>query len=73
LGKLRQLSGRQVCDILKRFGFVRVRQTGSHIIMRLQTPGAALSLPVPDHKELRRGTLRTIIRQSGLPKEEFES
>jgi len=31
------------------------------------------TVPVPDHKELRMGTLRSIIRQSGLPRSEFET
>lgn len=31
-----------------------------------------VTVPVPDHKELAVGTLRSIIRQSGLPKSEFE-
>jgi predicted RNA binding protein YcfA (HicA-like mRNA interferase family) len=31
------------------------------------------TVPVPDHKELKVGTLRSIIRQSGVPRDEFES
>jgi predicted RNA binding protein YcfA (HicA-like mRNA interferase family) len=48
--------------------FVR-RQEGSHIILRRNEPFA--QLVVPDHKELDRGTLRAIIRQSGLTVESF--
>ncbi len=34
--------------------------------------GGTTTVPVPDHKELRKGTLRSIIRQSGVPRSEFE-
>jgi predicted RNA binding protein YcfA (HicA-like mRNA interferase family) len=73
LGKLRVLSGREVCAILERHGFAQVRQRGSHIIMQRATDGSTTTVPVPDHKEVRTGTLRSIIRQSGVPRAEFES
>jgi predicted RNA binding protein YcfA (HicA-like mRNA interferase family) len=67
------LSGREVCAILERHGFVRVRQRGSHIAMQRATDGGTTTVPVPDHKEVRIGTLQSIIRQSGVPRAEFES
>jgi predicted RNA binding protein YcfA (HicA-like mRNA interferase family) len=73
LGKLRILSGKQVCDILSRNGFVEVRQRGSHIVMQKQLPNTTITVPVPNHSELRTGTLQSIIRQSGISKSEFES
>jgi len=73
VGKLRALSGQDVCAILEKHGFVRVRQRGSHIIMQRVTPAGTTTVPVPDHKTLRIGTLRSIIRQSGLPRSEFEA
>ena len=73
MGKLRVLSGRQVCNILKRHGFVMVRQRGSHVIMQRQLPDTTVTVPVPDHSELRIGTLQSIVRQSGLPRTEFET
>jgi predicted RNA binding protein YcfA (HicA-like mRNA interferase family) len=72
LGKLRVLSGQQVCRILAENGFVEVRQKGSHIIMQLQTDETTVTVPVPNHSELRTGTLKSIIRQSALPRELFE-
>jgi predicted RNA binding protein YcfA (HicA-like mRNA interferase family) len=48
-------------------------QRGSHIVMQLKTPGGTITVPIPDHKELRLGTLRSIIRQSNLPVSAFES
>ena len=73
MGKLRILSGKDVCSILKRHGFVEVRKRGSHVVMqRANDDGDTITVPVPDHKELKMGTLRSIIRQSGVPRSEFE-
>jgi predicted RNA binding protein YcfA (HicA-like mRNA interferase family) len=73
LGKLRVLSGKQVCNILSQHGFVEVRQRGSHIVMQKHLPNTTITVPVPNHSELRAGTLQSIIRQSGVSKSEFES
>jgi predicted RNA binding protein YcfA (HicA-like mRNA interferase family) len=72
LGKLRVLSGRDVCQILAQHGFMQVRQRGSHIVMQKKTDDSTVTVPVPDHKELRLGTLQSIIRQSGLTRSLFE-
>nr|WP_258003934.1 type II toxin-antitoxin system HicA family toxin [Fischerella thermalis] len=72
LAKLRVLSGHEVCQILEEHGFVKVRQRGSHIVMQQQTEDSTITVPVPDHEEIRIGTLRSIIRQSGLPRTLFE-
>jgi len=73
LGKLRILSGRQVCEILEAQGFSSVRQRGSHIVMQKRADRTTTTVPVPDHQELKIGTLASIIRQSGLPRTLFES
>lgn len=73
MGKLRILSGKQVCDILEKHGFIQVRQRGSHIVMQKRLPDTTITVPVPNHSELRIGTLQSIIRQSSLNKSEFES
>lgn len=70
--ELRVLSGREICRILEAHGFIQVRQRGSHIIMQRQDGAGTTTVPVPDHDDLRRGTLRSIIRQSGLPRPLFE-
>ena len=72
MGKLRVLSGREVCRILQLHGFVEVRQRGSHIVMQRRTDAGSITVPVPDHRELAIGTLLSIIRQSGIPRAEFE-
>jgi len=59
--------------ILARHGFVEVRRRGSHIVMQKKVPQSTITVPVPDHDEIRIGTLQSIIRQSGLPRAEFES
>lgn len=71
--KLEVLSGREVCRILQKYGFQEIRKRGSHIVMQKQIKGGTITVPVPDHKEIKRGTLMSIIRQSGIPKEEFET
>jgi predicted RNA binding protein YcfA (HicA-like mRNA interferase family) len=73
LGKLRVLSGKEVCDILARNGFSEVRQRGSHIVMQKKLPDTTATVPVPNHAEIRIGTLQSIIRQSGISRSEFES
>lgn len=72
MGRLRVLSGREVCRILARHGYVQVRQRGSHIVMQLRLEWTTITVPVPDHRELRIGTLNSIIQQSGLPRAAFE-
>jgi predicted RNA binding protein YcfA (HicA-like mRNA interferase family) len=69
---LRVLSGKEVCAILQRHGFVDVGWRGSHIAMQRRLVDGTTTVPVPDHKELRIGTLQSIIRQSGLPRSDFE-
>jgi predicted RNA binding protein YcfA (HicA-like mRNA interferase family) len=73
LGKFRVLSGKEICQILSNYGFREVRRRGSHILMQKILPGSTITIPVPDHRNLKIGTLRSIIRQSGIPKGEFES
>ena len=63
------LSGQELIRILTRIGFVAQRQRGSHIILRRESPFARVS--VPDHKALRVGTLRTILREAGLSIEQL--
>ena len=70
MGKLRVLSGSEVCAILGRHGFVEVRRR-RHIVMQRQDDDGTTTVPVPDHKELRIGTLRAIIRTVEITVDEF--
>jgi len=63
------LSGRDVRRALERAGFVFRRQSGSHMILRRDNPYSRVV--VPDHKEIRQGTLRRIIADAGLTVDEF--
>jgi len=63
------IGGREAVRVFERFGWQIARQRGSHIIMTRE--GATVTLSVPDHKELDRGTLRNLIRAAGLTVEEF--
>ena len=67
------LSGSEVCRILVQHGYEEVRQRGSHIIMQKKTEASTITIPVPNHKELRAGTLMSIIRQSRLDRTIFET
>lgn len=63
------LSGREVRSALERAGFIFRRQTGSHMIFRRDEPYARIV--IPDHKQIRLGTLRRIIADAGLTVEQF--
>jgi predicted RNA binding protein YcfA (HicA-like mRNA interferase family) len=63
------LSGRDVRAALERAGFIFRRQTGSHMILRRDQPYARAV--VPDHKQVRSGTLRRIIADAGFTLEQF--
>jgi predicted RNA binding protein YcfA (HicA-like mRNA interferase family) len=63
------LSGRQVRAALERAGFVFRRQAGSHMILRRDDPYARVV--VPDHAQVRQGTLRRIIADAGLTVDQF--
>ena len=71
--KLRILSGTELCTILEKFGFKEMRRRGSHIVMQKIADNKTITVPVPNHKELKKGTLMSIIRQSGISKKEFET
>jgi predicted RNA binding protein YcfA (HicA-like mRNA interferase family) len=63
------LSGRDVVKAFTKAGWQMVRQRGSHMI--LVKEGHTATLSVPDHREIAKGTLRSLIRSSGLTVEEF--
>ena len=65
------ISGRDAVAALRRCGYEAVRQKGSHIRLRHPAGGIHAPVTVPDHKELKSGTLRAIIRDAGLSVDEF--
>jgi predicted RNA binding protein YcfA (HicA-like mRNA interferase family) len=66
---LPKLNGRSIVKVFGRDGWQLVRQKGSHMI--LSKEGSWATLSVPDHREVAPGTLRSLIRASGLTPEEF--
>ena len=69
--KLPIISGVEVVKMLGKFGFSVTRQSGSHIILIKEVLEGKRTVVVPKHRELAKGTLLSIISQSGLSKEEF--
>ncbi|MSU58177.1 MAG: type II toxin-antitoxin system HicA family toxin [Pedosphaera sp.] len=63
----RDVSGVEAARALKRLGFIPLRQTGSHLILRKDNR----TVVVPQHKPLKPGTLKGVIEQAGLTLEQF--
>lgn len=66
--RLPRISGEAAIRVLEQLGFQRVRQRGSHVVLRRGTSGCV----IPMHKELAVGTLRGALRQAGVTLEEFQ-
>lgn len=63
------LSGRDVVRVFESLGWQVSRQSGSHIVMLKE--GEMATLSIPDHREVAKGTLRSLIRAAGLTLAEF--
>ena len=63
------LSGRKAVRVFENLGWQTARQRGSHIIM--VKDGEIATLSIPDHKEIAKGTLRSLIRTAGITVDEF--
>ncbi len=69
MGRLANISGREAAKAFQKAGWQVMGQVGSHLV--LVKPGIRVNLSIPQHKELSVGTLRALIRNSGLTVEEF--
>ncbi len=70
--KLKKTSGIECIKILcNKFGFQAVRQRGSHVVLRKETPNGPIGTVVPRHKELKISTLKDILSQAKITEEEF--
>ena len=70
--KLPIVSGKEIIKALSKIGFKYVRTKGSHVILNKQDEEKGkITVPIPLHKELAKGTLRSIMRQTGLDLEEL--
>ena len=63
------LKSREVVKTFKKLGWEVARQRGSHIILTKE--GHIATLSVPNHPEVARGTLRSLLARSGITLEEF--
>ena len=69
--KLERISGEKAIKRLEKLGFHQVRQRGSHVVLKKETPQGAVGCVVPLHSELAEGTLRGILKQAHVTVEEF--
>ncbi|MBI3885723.1 MAG: type II toxin-antitoxin system HicA family toxin [Opitutae bacterium] len=69
MSRLPQVSGAELVRALQNLGFVVKRQQGSHSILRRTDPFA--QTVVPNHRQIDRGTLRAILRQTGVAVEDL--
>ncbi len=70
--RLPQISGKELIKILNKFGFVVVRQRGSHVRLEKITLEEVIRITVPVHNQLKRGTLNQIIKDCRINEEELE-
>ena len=69
---LKKISGKDCVKVLcNKFGFTVARQRGSHIVLRKETPEDAVGTVVPNHKELKVGTLKGLLELAKVDEEEF--
>jgi predicted RNA binding protein YcfA (HicA-like mRNA interferase family) len=71
MSDLRGVSGAEAIKALERLGFIRVRQRGSHVILKKSTPVGDVGCVVPLHKQLKVGTLHGILKLAKVEVEEF--
>jgi predicted RNA binding protein YcfA (HicA-like mRNA interferase family) len=69
--RLPALSYLEIIRALRKRGFLVVRQRGGHIRLQKETAEGPIKLTLPEHKPVKRGTLRRVIRDAGLTVEEF--
>jgi len=73
LSNLKKISGKECIKILcNKFGFKIVRQKGSHVVLKKQTSTGFVGTVVPKHKELKIGTLKSILELAKIKEEDFE-
>ena len=58
------LSGRELVKIFKKLGYEKISQKGSHVKVKNYETGSVVI--IPDHKELDRWTLKTILKQAEI-------
>ena len=69
--KLPIFSGSDVVKAQIKIGFIHIRTSGSHVILKKEDAQGTKTIPIPLHPELAKGTLLSIIHKSGLTREDF--
>jgi predicted RNA binding protein YcfA (HicA-like mRNA interferase family) len=69
--KMPRISSKEAIRALERLGFDQVRQTGSHVVMKKESEDGEIGCVVPLHRELKIGTLSSILKQAQISIEEF--
>lgn len=65
------ISGRNLIKILKTYGYEKISQQGSHIKIKNYDSGSVII--IPDHKEIDRWTLKTILKQADIAEQDFNA
>lgn len=71
--KLPILSGKEIIKVLNKFGYIEIRQKGSHVILKKFIESKEIGCVVPLHKEVAVGTLKGILKQANISPAEFIS
>lgn len=69
--KLPVISGKDAVKAFEKLGYVKVRQTGSHIRMKHESDHSKKPLTIPNHKVIGKGLLRKLLRDAEITPEEF--
>ncbi|MBI5243122.1 MAG: type II toxin-antitoxin system HicA family toxin [Elusimicrobia bacterium] len=68
---LPSISAKEAIRVFCKTGFTRVRQSGSHVVLQKRLGHTTVTLVIPNHPELAKGTLRAVIRKAGMSIDEF--
>jgi predicted RNA binding protein YcfA (HicA-like mRNA interferase family) len=71
MSKLPVVSGGETIRVLMRIGYEVVRKKGSHVRLRCADDSSRGPVTVPDHRTLKPGTLRAILRDAKLSVDEY--
>jgi len=71
MSKLPDVSGTELVKALQKVGFIILRQKGSHVSMEQIDSAGQWRTIVPMHREIARGTLHDILKQTGLTRDEL--
>ena len=68
---MKKLSGHEMIKVLSHFGFEAIRQSGSHVVLKNPESEPVIGCVVPLHKELKIGTMKSILNMAHISEQEF--